>query len=231
MNTDIIGKGIYTIPEVAHLVGLSPQKVRRWIKGYSSRSKAGQKKNIPPLIQSMIPEIEKKTVVSFIELVELRFVKEFLTLGVSLRIIRRAAKEASEILEETHPFAHRRFMTDGKRIFLEYAHSNGHRPLIELGISQFVMEEIIKVYLHEVDFDDLTGAALRWWPMGRENPIIIDPRVAFGSPVIESTRISAKTIYKDYLAEQSIDRIAFWYDIGHLKVKAAIDFMEGVLPS
>ncbi len=226
MGLNIIGKGIYTISEAAYLIGLSSRRIRPWIKGYSSRSNTGKISNIPPLIVSSIPIVDQKDVISFVELVELRFVKEFRKRGVSFQVIRRAAKEASKILQVTHPFAYKRFKTDCKSIFLHYSQCEGQKDLILLGKSQYVMEEIIKVYLHEVDFDDLTDLALRWWPMGRENHIVIDPQVAFGSPVIESTRITTETVYKDYLAEDSIKKIAIWYDIKPSKIQSAIDFMK-----
>jgi uncharacterized protein (DUF433 family) len=111
---------------------------------------------------------------------------------------------------------------------MEQSLSESESTLLELCKNQYALQEIMKLYLHEIDFSELESPqrALRWFPMGKERPIVIDPAIAFGKPVILATRIPAETLYRDYLAEKSAKSVADWYEISVDKVEAAIEFME-----
>ncbi|MCK5833677.1 DUF433 domain-containing protein [bacterium] len=228
--TDILGQGIYTIREASSLVRLPYHKVSRWVKGYSYTIESGDKKrNRPPLMSVDIPVIEDKFALSFLNVIELLFVKKFLSMGVSLQTIRKASEVAADILKTIHPFAYQRFATDNNAIFLEIEESTGEKSLIDLAKRQQEIRPFIKEYLEDVEFDRITNFATRWRPLGKDVPVIIDPNIAFGKPVVENTRIGTKTIFKQYLVENSIQNVADWFDISVNEVDFAIRYEREVL--
>jgi len=52
--------------------------------------------------------------------------------GLSFRKIRIASERAARIMSSSHPFAARKFMTDGKTILLQIAHEEQDRDLLDL---------------------------------------------------------------------------------------------------
>jgi uncharacterized protein (DUF433 family) len=229
MVENLFGIGFYTIPEASHLLQMDAHTIRRWVKGYSYRLNETVKK-VKPLIKTSVPIVDDKFVLSFLELIELYVVKRFLDNEIPLQKIRLAAIRAAEILKVNNPFAYRMFKFRGKSIFMEQSLSESESTLLELCKNQYALQEIMKLYLHEIDFSELESPqrALRWFPMGKERPIVIDPAIAFGKPVILATRIPAETLYRDYLAEKSAKSVADWYEISVDKVEAAIEFMESL---
>src|SRR5438093_136641 len=52
---------------------------------------------------------------------------------------------------------------------------------------QLISAHVFEPYLKEVDFSPLSSLAERWWPLGRDVPVVLDPRIAFGAPVVAGT--------------------------------------------
>jgi uncharacterized protein (DUF433 family) len=226
-TTELLGVGLYSMSEASRLTGVSPQRVRRWIAGYQFRyktvsgSKTGSSR---PLIHSTIPRVGNSIALSFLELVEIRIVGAFLERGVSLQTIRRAHRRAGEKLETPHPFACRKFKTDGKRILGEGKEFGG---LLVLSNGSYAFPEILNQYLSEITFDRNTELAREWWPLGRQGGILIDPRVAFGAPVIAGTRIPVETVLDVMRSGETRESACYWFSLSLEQVDAAIEFERG----
>ncbi|MCK4626382.1 MAG: DUF433 domain-containing protein [Phycisphaerae bacterium] len=225
---ELLGKGLYNPSEAARLVGLTPSRVRRWIQGYQFDypTMHGRRKGASvPLICSDIPTIHHRRAVSFTELIEILMVSAFLKRGVSMRTIRKAARLAAKKLDSPHPFAFKKFRTDGRHIFLELLReSDEYKELLELSSGQYALPEILIQYLEQVEFDDVTLLASQWWPLGKKQPIVIDPSVAFGAPTIAGTRLRVSTVLDALRTGESKKAISDWYEIPPRDVMAAIEF-------
>jgi uncharacterized protein (DUF433 family) len=69
----------------------------------------------------------------------------------------------------------------------------------------------------------------RWWPMGREQPVIIDPKRNFGQPTLFSEGIPTSVLAKSVKAnEGSVEEVAGWYEISPELVKAAIRYEQSL---
>jgi uncharacterized protein (DUF433 family) len=224
----LLGKGIYTPAEAARLVELTSSRVRRWIRGYrfQYQTKAGRKHGASgPVVHSDLPRIRGLMALSFLELVEVFVVSAFLKRGISMRTIRLARRHAIRRFGTPHPFASRKFKTDGRGVFVELREqTNGDKLLMELSQLQYEMPEIWEDYLERVEFDEASDLATQWWPMGRKIPIVLDPRVAFGAPTIAGTRIPVHVVGEAFRAGESVRALCFWYNLAPQKVEAAIDF-------
>jgi len=228
------GTGIYTPRDAAILLGERPSTIRRWAWGYS-RDRAGRPVDYPPLIRTDLPEIDGQRALTFVELIELLYIRAFERAGVPWSLIKHAAVLASRMLGTEHPFAIRRLFVDPKSVYAELREKNGDDSLVQLvGHGQHMMPELVKPYLDELDFD-VNDVARRWWPMGRNGGVVIDPQVAFGAPIVEQAGIRTETLADSYDAERplfgdagAVERVAWTYDIEPRHVRTALQFREGL---
>ena len=220
------GSGAYTPAEAALLVGLRTERVRRWTQGYSVKS-SGAKRTASPLFRRQLPVVDGKIALSFLDLLEVLFVHAFLEEGVTMPTIRKAADEAATVFKTTHPFSLRRFQTDGQAIFAKFADERGVERLLHLGRGgQIVLAKVIEPLLRQLDRDADTEQANRWWPLGKERRVVLDPTRVGGVPIIAGFGLPTRVLYRVHLAGDRIDKIADWYDVPVDHVRDAIAFEE-----
>jgi len=65
--------------------------------------------------------------------------------------------------------------------------------------------------------------AARWFPSTNRR-IVIDPARSFGQPVVEKEGVPTSVLARSYKAEQSLKRVARWYDVDVRSVRAAVEF-------
>ena len=106
---DILDVPMYVPADAARMIGVQPQRVRRWLR----ESKAAHARPVVRRAGSA-----ETPYASFLDLMDLLFVKQFLDEGVSLPRLRRALDEARTILGSDH-FAYEHFWTNGKGIYLK----------------------------------------------------------------------------------------------------------------
>lgn len=217
------GIGIYTMPEAARLVGKSPATIRRWLLGYRFPTKSGMGGESPPIFQPQLPQLEAHWAIGFLDLVELLFIKAFLEQGVSLQTIRRAAREAARRWETSHPFCLRRLATDGRTIFATLQDETGEESLLELTRSQLCFRDVLSPYLRQLDYDRV-GDVSRWWPLGKEVPVFVDPSISFGKPVVARYNIPTEALFAAVQADQAQQEVAEWFDVPVEIVRAAVRF-------
>lgn len=219
----------YSPSLASRLVGLRPDRVRRWLRGYeyeyAPMPRGGQRvrKRQGPLVRS--GDSADSPYASFLDLIDLLFVKSFVEHGVSIQKLRRALAEAETLLGDRH-FAQRRFWTDGRKIYLE-VHEKSDALIQLLANGQWVIAPIIKQIAQHIDFQKETGLAERWYPMGRKEHVVVDPRVAFGAPSIVGRGVETANVYDLYQAERKqVDAVCSWMDLPPQHAQAAIKFEE-----
>lgn len=172
--------------------------------------------------------IDGKTAISFVELMELRVVRGLLEYGMTLQRIRGAAAVAATLFDTPHPFASRRWYTDGRRAFAEMEDDEGARNFLELSpgrVEQIISGHLVGPFLAEIDFDPKTSLAFRWWPLGKQIPVVLDPKLAFGAPTISPTAIRTVTVSRMAVAT-SMPETEAAFQLEHHQVASAIKFEE-----
>ncbi|MFQ6045692.1 MAG: DUF433 domain-containing protein [Gemmatimonadales bacterium] len=226
----LLGVGIYSQAEVARLLSLSPGRVRSWVRGYryawgpKERRRRGEQ---PAVIKTDIPTIDGSFAVSFLELVELFVVKQFRDNGIPLQTVRVAWNHAAQAFDTLHPFANRRVFTDDGRVFMALRDDDLAPDVLEVSSRhmpfQIVAGPIFRHSFEEIEFDEHTELARRWWPRGRHTPIVLDPAIAFGAPVVRGTRVPT-TIIARYAEARPIKVVADAFELPSGQVKAAVTF-------
>lgn len=212
----------YPAAEAGRLVGLTPTRVRRWLKGYDYRYQA-EVRHQKPVVQRS--HGGPPTYASFLDLIDLLFIKGFLDHDLSLQRVRGALAEASALLGANH-FARKSFFTDGRNIYLK-VRKDGDEILQLLSGGQWVIAPIIMKLAAQIDFESPSGLARRWYPLGPNVPIVLDPAVSFGRPSIVGTGVATANVYDFYSAEgANVEKAAAWHDISLAHVEAAIRFEQ-----
>jgi uncharacterized protein (DUF433 family)/DNA-binding transcriptional MerR regulator len=221
-----LGKGIYSASYASKILRIHPQKIRRWINGYIYYRNT-EKYLGKPLIKSDFEYTPNDVIISFLDLAELLFIKEFIEHGISIQKIRRAALHASKMLNVSHPFAIKKMYTDGKSIFAKIAYEEHDTSLLDLVNSQFQFDKIIEPLLYEcIDFDKY-DCAERWWPLGKTVSIVLDPSRNMGQPILHQYNIRTRLIYELIKTNHNIREISEWYEVDEESIGAALDFEKG----
>ena len=158
------------------------------------------------------------------DVIEILFIKSFQTYGLSIHLIREAVERASLLLSSPHPFAMKKFYTDGKTILARIAKESELPELIDLIKKQYQLDPIVLPELYEcIDFDKYEIAE-RYWPEGKDKKIIIDPKINFGELSISGSNVPIKTIAELFKNGQTANELAEWYAIDLKDVELAIHF-------
>ena len=214
----------YPTAEASRLIGLSSGQVRRWLRGYEFNY---QTKKHPqfrhskksPVVPGQIKE--EATYASFLDLIDLLLVAEFIKEGFTLQQLRIVFAEAKRLLEIDH-LAYERFFTIGNQIFLEIDTSS--IVALQTG-GQLAIDKFIRTLGHQIEFDERTKLAIRWYPLHPNRNVVIDPCVSFGHPVITGTRVTTSNVFDFYQAENGeIDVICDWMNIEKVQVESAVKF-------
>ncbi len=218
----VSGIGLYTVPMVARLLGEKQRIVHAWLEGHP-RSEA------KPLIVRQLPKFGKGTVYGFLDLIEARFIKHFCDLGLSPQSIRKVSTKLREKYKEDHPFAtKKRFRTDGRKIFMEVVETPEERRIIDVMSENFVMSQVIDKSLFDAILysEDL---AYRWRPLLEMPLIVLDPKIAFGRPVIDGAWTTTSAVYKSFKAEGSQAAVADEFNISDDAVRQAVEFERSMI--
>ena len=179
--------GLYTVPAAARLLAAKPAKIRSWVEGLRQQQRAPH-----PCSRCTAPRWHRRCCPSSTWL-RARFVRHFLAIGYSPQTIRKVALRLRQRHHVDHPFAmNKRFKADGKSIFEEFVSDEGERRLVNLMNDNFELVPMVDPSLFEQVFyvDDL---ARRWTPLPAHGRVVIDPKIAFGRPVVDKIWIPTET--------------------------------------
>lgn len=214
--------GAYGIHEAAHYLSLPAATLRTWVRGRSYDTAAGPQFS-EPLIQ--LPD-SGEPLLSFTNLVEAHVLGAIRQRhGVSMQQVRPALLYLEEELGVSHPLAHQEILTDGVHLFVER-----YGKLVNLSRSgQLAMREMLEAHLQRIEHD-AQGLALRLFPFSRGDSlhapriVVVDPRIAFGRPVIAGTSVRTEVIASRLKAGESIRDLVDDYGIEAERVEEAIRY-------
>ena len=223
----LVGSGLYPLRQAARLVRQEPRTVRRWLKGHSWKYRDGRSYSGPLWhTQFEDEDLPGERVIGFRDLLELRMVGEFAKHGVDLKFIRATIEAATSDFGSAYPLSNRKFLTDGKRIFLQAVEeATGHEKMIDVLGRQFVFGHVIRESLF-AGIDYVGQNASRWYPE-KNRAVVLDPEVQFGTPTLAGAGIPTDAIHDAWRAEGK-DRaaVARAYGITPAMVSAAVGFEQ-----
>ena len=232
MSNQLLGKGIYELSFASRLTGISARTIRRRLLGYRQKSKDGTQEYLS-VIRGEYGLVDGKPFLSFLDLIEVQFLQAFRRYGVQWSTIREAAEKARNLLGASHPFSTKQFSTDGKNILVTISQTlDNDKKLMDLITSQLefpdIVEPVLRGFIDSIDYFEDHDSACRWWPMGKESPIMLDPRIVFGRPVVGDKHVPTDVIKDTFNTTGSISKVSSWYRITEDMVRAAIRYEESI---
>ena len=233
-SIEVLGRGVYGAAEGVRLLNftrrptsglrsVSRQTVARWMRGYN-HGPDGQSHSDPLWKPDYVNDNEQVEL-SFRDLIELRFVKAFRDLGLSLPTIRQCFMRAVEEVRDERPFSTRRFRTDGKSIFLEITDDLPEGELVDLRMRQRVFRTIVEPSLKDLEFD--ASVVSRWFPLGMgRKSVVLDPSRAFGRPIVASAGVPTEAIADAIVTEGSLARAAALFEVTQAEARDAQQFEQ-----
>lgn len=217
MESDL-GIGIFTAQDISKILLMPSNKVRRWIQIYWDNKFAQQ--HDEPYSWG----IGKDKAVNFYTLIEIYFFIKLRELGLSTNKILQAHKLISKEFKIKYPFAFTKILAGENDIFYYF----DDNTLIKADLTkQIGFKNIIEIYCKKIDFNN-ENLANRFWPIGKENSIVVDPKHQFGQPTIDGTNILTDTIYSYYQGGESLEFIASLYELNIKQVQDAIYYYQRV---
>jgi len=214
-----IGRGVYTTPDAARILGLPVHKVRRWLKEYWNK-RFGAEEEAQPYSWGEGNE----RAFGFLTLMEFYVFYRLKESGVRTHKILSAHERLSKRLGTKFPFASVKLLTDGGRIL--FSPEDGAIVDVEPDF-QYNLKEIIEPFCEKIEFDQ-GNLAQRFYPMGKNGGIVIDPHHQFGQPVIQGTNILPQTLWNYYKGGEKPATIATLFDIPLKAVENAVAFWKKV---
>jgi uncharacterized protein (DUF433 family)/DNA-binding transcriptional MerR regulator len=233
---DALGRGVYSSAEALRLINfsrghgisrrnVSGQTVSRWLNGYDYEARGEPRHSAPLWRSDYVNDDGAVLEISFRDLIELRFVKTFRDLGLSLPTIRDCFTRAVEEVNDERPFSTQKFRTDGKTIFLDITRGVREGELIDLRRRQTVFRSFVAPSLQDLGFD--ADEVARWFPLGKgRTSIVIDPTRSFGRPVVREAGVPTETLASAVKVEGSVENVARLYEVPILAVRDALEFEQ-----
>lgn len=212
MDVEVIGKGVYTIPEAARYLGKNPRTLNAWFHSDQTN-----------VLSSDYDRDDHGVAISFFDLVDAMVACHFRKEGVPMREIREAYNALSTYFGVKHAFCHKDIIlhTDGKKFY----HNHGEH-VARATDGQVHAREILEGHLRQLDYDPDTALAQRWHPMAG---VVIDPARRFGKPIVEGVYVPTRALYLAWKAnEKDEDYVADLYEVKPDNVKAAVKFEESL---
>ncbi len=211
---------LYTAAEAARYLGLPVSTVRAWAFGQGYRYK-GQRKRFQSVIDTADRKARRLSFTNLVELLVLAAIRR--KYRVSLAQVRKAVEYLGRAIPGPHPLAANLFLTDRVDLFVDT-----FGDLLNISRDgQRAMRELITSYLELVERDPKgipvkLYLPLRNAPTRATSVVVIDPRVAFGRPVIDGTGVRTDVIRGRFQAGDSCETLAHDYGLTHDQVQDVI---------
>lgn len=175
-----------------------------------------------PLVHSVRPERRGRPSVPFVAVVEAYVLRALRTLGLSSNKIKDAATAVRMEFGNEYGLATRRIATDGIDVFVHYLDSD---EMARAGDSQMPLRQVIANYLQYIDWEEGDEYPTRL-TLRKYDPevarVVIDPRFAWGEPVVEPARVPVTAVLGMWRAGEPPDVVADEYGLSVEQVQALV---------
>lgn len=212
----------YAVAEAAHYLRVPPSTLRAWCVGQAYRH-AGKARFFKPVI---VPAQPKPVSLSFSNLIEAYVLAAIRRrFRFSLPSIRDALEFLVEELDSERPLLEEQFAVHGVDLFVDRL---GLIINVTKKKGQIEFPEFIRAYLSRIERDN-SGLPRKLYVFTREKAapdepktIAIDPRVAFGRPVIDGTAVPTNVLVERFQAGDDFKKLAADYGTSEEAIQDAI---------
>lgn len=226
-SVPIFDNPAYSTSEAARILNLPAATVKAWSFGQAYRSASGSPKRFQPVIR---PADANARLLSFANLCELHVLSAIRRHHkVSLFKVRDSVEYVRSQLGADRPLIDRDFKTNGIDLFVEHA----SKLLNVAKQGQEALRGDFELALARIE-RDRNGSPIRLFPFSRtsalvaEQPrsVVIDPRLAFGRPVLSQKAVPTEIIFDRFRAGDSLAEMAKDYGVDEKEIEEALRFEQ-----
>jgi uncharacterized protein (DUF433 family) len=204
---------LFTPVEAAEHLQIPERTMHRWLAQTAADH---------PLVHSVRPVRRGHPSVPFVAMVEAYVLRSLRNLGLSTEKVRSAAAEIRREFDNEYGLASRRIVTDGVDIFVHYLDSD---ELARAGDRQIPIRHVIADYLRYITWTEADEFPSRL-TLRRYDPavakVVIDPRFAWGAPVVEPANVPVSAILGLWRAGETSKVVADEYGLTVAQVEALV---------
>ena len=222
---------MYSFSEASRLAGVSTSTVKNWLFGYSKKEaintpvgRSIRQRQIEPLFNTMPPDA---AMVTFLQLIEIVVAGKFrLAEHRKFQVVKQAYDNAQKEYQIQYPFAHLELRAIGGHI-VELMHGTDRVRSVD-SPAQLTLPNLVFDVVEQLDYGD-DNLAFRWFPTGKDNPIVVDPKISAGLPTFEGRGVTINALHWRWKHEhQSIEYIARDFRLPKDKVEQALQYAENI---
>jgi uncharacterized protein (DUF433 family) len=213
----LLTRPLYSYAEADRLAKVPRGTSRRWVKGYTYWSERGEKIAQPPITAG--PDAKPEAGVSFFDLVGIKAIAGLKRLGFSTQAIRKVVTYCQDQLQFDYPLATETFKADRRRIYMQ---AGDGRLLEVLGGQRGAQawDAILDPFLDKLDYEN--ELARRWWPLGKDEPVVVDPAYGFGAPVIVGSGVRTELVAERAEVGDKPEVIAYDFNLTPEQIQSAL---------
>ncbi len=196
-----IARAVFTLREAATYLGLPNSTLHSWARPGGAAK---------PII-TCFPAHGREATVPFIGFAEAYVLSAFRRAGVPMQRIRPAVEVLSSGIGVEHALASKRLYTDGAEVLYDYAaseHDEELRGLTVVRTGQRQFAEVVRDYLKRITYGDDGWASRVRLPAYRHADVVVDPRRAFGMPLVVRGGARVEDLVDRFVAGDTLADIA-----------------------
>jgi uncharacterized protein (DUF433 family) len=196
-----IARPVFTLRETAGYLGLPLSTLHTWARPSGGAT---------PII-TCFPTHGKEATVPFIGFAEAYVLSAFRRVGVPMQRIRPTVKVVASGIGVDYALATKRLYTDGAEVLYDYAsseHDEELRGLTVVRTGQRQFAEVVRHYLKRITYGGDGWATRLRLPAYRHAGVIVDPRRAFGMPLVVHGGARVEDLVDRFVAGDTLADIA-----------------------
>ncbi len=222
MTLTTIDRPLYSIGEAARLLQLPSQTLRRWLEGAKVKGVSYK-----PVIRQ---EATGSDAVTWAEFVEAGLLGRYRDRDVPLIKMRPFIDATRAEFGVPYPLAHFKPWIEGRELVYRLQEKTQLDPELYLVHpargGQLQWAHPVAEFLERVEFEPNTAYIARLFPLGKTEPVVIDPEVSFGIPQVNGIRTELVADSLD--AGESPREAAKSWGLRVAEVKAAAQYERGL---
>ncbi len=199
-------RAIFTLRETAVYLDVPKSTVQWWARPPKGRGS----------LITCFPPRGRQATVPFIGFAEAFVLSSFRRAGVPLQRIRPAVRVLSKEIGVEHALASKRLYTDGAEVLFDYANRRGETEVADLVVlrtKQHQFTDVVRDYLQRIDYGSDGWADRVRLPTYGHTEVIVDPRVAFGLPLVVHGGARVEDLVDRFQAGDSVGEISADFDV------------------
>ena len=209
-----LGRALFTLRETAGYLDIPPSTIHAWARASGAS----------PLI-TLLPRRGAEATVPFLGFAEAYVLSAFRRAGVPLQRIRPAVDALKRSFGIEHALASERLYTDGAEVLFDYVTRRAQGDPLELVVvrtGQHQFSELIREYLTLITYGSDGYASRVRLPSYRDAEVVVDPKVAFGLPLVVHGGARVEDLVDRFLAGDSVADIAYDFGVSAQEVEDVI---------